>query len=834
MSFDRLWILALAWLPLAWAAWQWRTASRRGALLLKAASLTAILLALSEPVLHTNDRKVALGVLIDTSASISQSDLERASRLASDIERARGRNWVRILPFARGTRSPDPTEIAKGWALKNTSGDAGRASDLEAAVRDALAMLPPGLVPRLALVSDGKENKGSMARAAWQAQQLGVPIDTFALAGRPEPKFRLESISIPAVVFAGERFPVDILLHAPTTGTATIEVEAEGRLIGKNPVALQRGLNPIRIHTSIRGDGAVDLAVNVRSGELGELRYDQAVTLRRPKILYLSQDPAGTEENLLATLKAGLFDIQQASEFPTRDLASYQLLVLNNWDIEGIAPARKEELEQFVKKGGGLLVIGGEKNVYAENKREDTPLDRALPAKLAPPRSPEGTVLVLILDKSSSMEGRKMDLARLAAIGVIDNLRATDLVGVLIFDNSHQWAVPIRRAEDRTLIKRLIAGVMADGGTQIAPALSEAYKRILPVNATYKHIVLLTDGISEEGDSLDLAKDAAQRRVTISTVGLGQDVNRAYLEKVAQFAGGKSYLLNDPSGLEKILLKDVMEHTGSTAIEKPLKALVLKQTDVLEGTGIDLAPPLRGYVKYIAKPTAEVILGIDRDDPLYSRWQYGLGRAAVFASDAKSRWAADWITWKGYDRFWANLLRDLLPRASAGEAVIEFDSANSELIVDYRLSREIEPPAKIPEIFVIGPNGFQKPVPVVKAAEGAYRGRVAIGQRQGLFRIRPLEESRAFPEIGYYRPEAELSDFGSNEALLRQVAQFTGGRFYEAKDWARPASVFDAGGRSVPGTLALWPGLLALAIVLNLAELLLRKWKGIFRAGPAA
>ena len=64
-------------------------------------------------------------------------------------------------------------------------------------------------------------------------------------------------------------------------------------------------------------------------------------------------------------------------------------------------------------------------------------------------RSQQGTAVVLIIDKSSSMEGRKIELARLAAIGVVENLRPIDSVGVLIFDNSFQWAVPIRKADDR-------------------------------------------------------------------------------------------------------------------------------------------------------------------------------------------------------------------------------------------------------------------------------------------------------------------------------------------------------------------------------------------------
>jgi hypothetical protein len=60
------------------------------------------------------------------------------------------------------------------------------------------------------------------------------------------------------------------------------------------------------------------------------------------------------------------------------------------------------------------------------------------------------------------MEGRKMELARVASIGVVENLRPIDQVGVLIFDNSFEWAVPIRRAEDKPLIKRLISGITPD------------------------------------------------------------------------------------------------------------------------------------------------------------------------------------------------------------------------------------------------------------------------------------------------------------------------------------------------------------------------------------
>jgi hypothetical protein len=823
MTFDYPWLLPFACVPLVWAAWEWRNSARRGALVLKAAALAAILLALAQPRVTVFESKVALAILVDTSASVSQQDLDSASSIATTVEKGRGRNWTQVLPFARAPRNPTRQErTAQAWKLEYSPGHAAHGTNLEAAVREGLATLPAGLVPRVLLISDGNENLGSVTRAIWQAQQRGVPIDVIPLAGRPRPSLVLESVSMPAQVFSGERFPVEIAITSPRVAQATVEMTAEGKPLGASRVDLTPGTNQFRAHASVNATGAIELAGRVSAPGLGDVHFESALTLRRPRVLLVSKDPAEAEEHLMRTLEANQFDVTRAPAGPPDMLADYQLAIFNNWDMESVAAPRKAALEEFVKQGGGLLLIAGDRNVYVEKKEEDA-LDRALPAKLAPPRTPEGTAVVLIIDKSSSMEGKKMELARLAAIGVVENLRPIDQVGVLIFDNSFQWSVPLRRAEDRTSIKRLISGITPDGGTQIAPALTEAYRKILPSRAVYKHIVLLTDGISEEGDSMTLSREALANHVTISTVGLGQDVNRAFLEKVAQLAQGKAYFLNDPSGLEQIVLRDVKEHTGSTAVEKDVHPEVVTKAEILDGVGIETAPPLRGYVRFTARPTAELILRADPEDPLLVRWQYGLGRAAVFTSDAKNRWAASWVTWPGFDKLWANIFRDLLPHAQSSEATAEFDRAANELVVDYRLGRNVAEPAVVPGIYAFGPNGFQSPLKVTKMAAGHYRARLGIGERQGLFRVRPLAESRAFPEVGFYRQEDEMLEYGSNDQLLHQVAAATGGRYNPPLN-----ALFDAGGRSIRATLELWPGLLALALVLNLAELVMRKWRGLW------
>ena len=214
MIFERAWVLGFLLLPLAWALFEWRRTRRVTALVVKTLSFLAIVLALAEPTLTVPQTKVAVAVLVDTSASVSPQDLVRASEFASALDKAHGRHWIRVLPFARSVRDLTPAE-ENGFHFQTAAGETGRATDLESSIDEAISSLPSGLVPRLVLVSDGKENAGSITRAAWQAQRLGIPIDTIPMEGRPEPSLRLESVTVPTVAFTGEQFPVDLNIVSP-------------------------------------------------------------------------------------------------------------------------------------------------------------------------------------------------------------------------------------------------------------------------------------------------------------------------------------------------------------------------------------------------------------------------------------------------------------------------------------------------------------------------------------------------------------------------------------------------------------------------------------------
>lgn len=791
---------------------------RRMPVVLKSCGLAVILIALLQPHVAMPGSKTATVVLVDTSKSITAQDLDRASNIVSNMSKQKGTNWLRIVPFSNHALAVGNQELAKGARLVKASDANGNATNFEAAISDSLSAIPSGFIPRIVLMSDGNDNEGSAARAIAGLQQLHVPVDTIPLTGRSTNGLRLTSVSMPQTAYTGEQIPIDLQIVSPAAINANITLTAEGKPLGTSNVSLRFGVNEVRLHARLQTSGATAI-----EGSISSTSFEQAITLARAKVLLVSQNTPEADANFVKALSEADFDVTRVESLGTLNGSAVQLLILNNLDLNNIADSEKHRIAEYVRNGGGLLLLGGEHQIYKEDKKLDA-LDEALPAKLAPPKTPEGTSVALIIDKSSSMEGRKIELARLSAIGVVEHLRPIDTIGVLIFDNSFQWAVPMRKAEDKALLKRLIVGIVPDGGTQIAPALTEAYRKVEASTSTYKHVVLMTDGISEEGDSMELARRAADHQVTISTVGLGQDVNRTYLEKVADISGGRSYFLNDPQGLEQILLKDVQDYSGSTAVEKSLVAIVNTKAEVLDGVGMESAPALRGYTRFISKPDAQTILSIDpqKKDPLYVRWQFGLGRAAVFTSDAKSRWAQSWVSWPGYDKFWINVSRDLLPHLRNTDAHSEFDSINNDLVVTYRISPSVPDLAQIPAVYAIGPNGFQKPLSLRKISDRVYRGQVHIGSTTGLFRVRPLQDSLAFPETGFYRQNQESNDYGTNESLLKQIASLTGGRFNPA-----PADIFDSGGRTIYSDWQLWPLFLGLAIALTVAELVIRKWSGL-------
>ena len=158
--------------------------------------------------------------------------------------------------------------------------------------------------------------------------------------------------------------------------------------------------------------------------------------------------------------------------------------------------------------------------------------------------------MALVLDRSGSMDGEKMDRLRDAVGYVVDRLSDTDLVSVTIFDDQVETLVPSQPAKNRDEIKAKLAGVIARGGTQISDGLSagltEAKKGSAPDRVS--RVLLLTDGRTwdDEDACLKLADEAGKQGVAITGIGIGDDWNEKLLLQIAERSHGNSHWIQDP------------------------------------------------------------------------------------------------------------------------------------------------------------------------------------------------------------------------------------------------------------------------------------------------
>ena len=167
-----------------------------------------------------------------------------------------------------------------------------------------------------------------------------------------------------------------------------------------------------------------------------------------------------------------------------------------------------------------------------------------LAPRVAHAQTPSCTRLAvtLLVDRSGSMTGRKLEAAKTGAEAAVDRLGPDDCVAVLAFDHATTTVVPMQRVANRAAIKAAIATIQAGGGTDIAVALDGARQSFATVSrARRKHTILLTDGGFPRAPLEARAKALAAQHVTLSTIGVGSDVDGATLAALAAIGNGRAY-----------------------------------------------------------------------------------------------------------------------------------------------------------------------------------------------------------------------------------------------------------------------------------------------------
>jgi Ca-activated chloride channel family protein len=163
----------------------------------------------------------------------------------------------------------------------------------------------------------------------------------------------------------------------------------------------------------------------------------------------------------------------------------------------------------------------------------------------------------LVLDRSTSMQGVRMDTVKTAAIELIRQLRPEDRLSIVLFSDRAEVLLPAGKRMDRTLIEAQIQMIRASGGTEIYQGLQAGFDEV-KLNSTrslINHIILITDGrtYGDEDQCLDLAETAAAQGVRITGLGIGTEWNDVFLDELTGRTGGISLYISRASDIRSFL-----------------------------------------------------------------------------------------------------------------------------------------------------------------------------------------------------------------------------------------------------------------------------------------
>jgi Ca-activated chloride channel family protein len=800
--------------------------------IIRSTIVALIALALTQPVIYRAGAWISAVYLLDVSQSVAPSAIQSAMQWIQQTNDAGRPDHARFIPFAANSTVLEKLDQMKEVQVANSANRGSidqSGTNIEDAIDTAIRSFAPHHLKRLVLLSDGNENSGHMLNMLSRLKAEGIHIYAVPSQARTNRDVWIENIMAPAEVTAEELFPLEVHVFSQTDVTAVVEIKHGDKSLGTKTVTLTRGLNRVAFETSVKDDaGPVMIDAEVRASndpfpENNKFRTS-IVVQGRPKILYVESHSESAHYLQSALTNEGLnINTVSPSTIPKsiEELDAYDAVVLSDVARNSLSDQQMKTFATYVRDlGGGFILAGGENN-YGEGGYSKTVIEDVLPVTFETKKEkPDTVAMIVVLDKSGSMGGQKIEMTKEAAKAPLALLKDTDGFGVVAFDYNFYWPVKFQPVANRAAISQAISTIIAGGETNIYPALREAYIQLAGATTQVKHVILLSDGRSLPDDFEGLTKKMADAKITVSTVAVGNGADRELLSQIAGWGHGRTYYLEDPNTVPQIFTEETELATGKTLREESFKPVVKKNVEAFKGIDFAAAPPLLGYVATKSKDTSEVLLESKRNDPILARWQYGLGKTAAFLSDLKDRWAVDWLRWNGYPKFWSQLVRETMRRRDdnefdfrvvkdGDEAKISIDAIQKDGQFRNKLDthvRVVNPDQSVSEVAVhqIGPGAYEAKYPLSK--KGSYLFRAVAAESGGPSRV-----------LAYSYPD-EYHFYPPNTDLLRSISTETKGRFQP-----RAEDIFDANGETTALPTPLWPYLTVLALVLYLADVLLRR-----------
>lgn len=579
-----------------------------------------------------------------------------------------------------------------------------------------------------------------------------------------------------------------------------------------------------------------EIVVGMPNDRVANNRATTAVVMRgQRRVLFIEEPQNGRSPHahLIRTLLRA--DIKVSVISPSRlpaepadfalFLTNYDCIVLANVPAEVLSRDQMEAIRTSIHdQGTGLIMIGGPDS-FGPGGYQNTPIEEALPVlcEIKSPLAAGKGGLVLIMHASEMADGNHWQkvIARLA----IERLSAPDMVGVMQYGFGAgaagiRWVIPFQTVgEDKSRLLAKIDRMDPQDMPDFDPFLTAAADTLANPehNLSVKHCIVISDGDPQYGAAGQAATaKMAANAITCTTVGVAThgQAESTKMKSIAEATKdgrgnpGSYYEPKDPSQLPSIYIKETRRISQSFIYDKPFLPKHLIVGAMTDGLPRNL-PALRGFVRTTFKESPLSMMRIEgppiADDlrfPILASWQYGLGKAIAFTSDARTQpadnikgWDADWVESEIYKKFWEQAVNWSLRPAESGRMTVasEYREGRVRVTVNARddrdrpinnldlqgritLPRVQKPGEAVPTISFKrkGPGQFEAEFAADEA--GTYfvtvQGRQpGIGQNPGMI----FDTARTGVTLPY---SPEFADLDTNISLLKQIAELTGGRYF--------------------------------------------------------
>lgn len=789
--------------------------------IVRAVVLILVILALAgtEVAVRTPQRNTVF--LVDRSASVARTTSPAELHAAiHSLTWDGAKQSLGVIEFAE--RSAFTSMLGPDVGELSTTPMEADGTHLSRAVSLALATLPSDDANQLILVSDGAITDG-LRDALGAAQLAGVPISVLPVGEAVPEDNVVASFLAPADVSLGQTFALEAEIESSDAGPATLALYRNDVLVQTEERALSQGANFVSFTDVLidAGSYVYRLVVKGRDDRIPENDSLSRLvrTATRPQILVVDRGSSAVPQ-LLDAIGA---DFAFSDEIPSLELLSeYRQLILVGVALDSLTAREVTDIERFTRNlGGGVLVILGEGDVRGF---APSPIESILPISFSVPEREivPSLAIVYLLDRSSSMRALsgaipKIRMMRNAAAASITLLPSDTLIGVIAFDDIHQWIIPISPVGRGNAIYGALQTIRAQGGTELYEPINDALNALIETEARSKHLILISDGrTSNEGRDFPGLMDRIREQgdISLSAIALGKSPMFELLDPLVEAGGGALFHVTNFLMLPQITMQVTQRLSRSRFMIGPTTIT----GSALQGADLDSVPDLSGYVLTFPRASARTDLWAG-NDPLFSAWRVGLGSVSVFNADLEGIWSDAWLEWPQVGALFAELLEATQPMTLTSAGIypsIAFDGAETRVTVDVRegtgdLANFLEMKALLLpdevafEIPQVGPGLYSAIIETPEEGGYALQLTEATGGRTATV---PM----AVPYAIEYRSS------GIDDETIDHIARMTGGTVLELGD---PIPEIDvrARARFVPFAREL----LLAALALFLFDLLLRK-----------